>query len=551
MDIQKHLIASAAAAFLAGAFAPAAIGQEPDLDLVFVEGGTLPEHGFLGDFEAPTVESFLIGRTEVTGELYWTVWNWALENGYSEMRPPDEFDRFPPGWFAGLDHPMSGLATYEWVLWMNALTEYVNELTGSDMTPAFAHPGGGVYRDGRADNWNMSSQTWGDRVVHPIPVAGADGFRLPTVSEHYHAAAGGNRSRGFTYAGSDNPFEVAWMGDDGVGDGNPVPVGPRSGLPPSGLHPAGVKQPNELGIHDMSGNVSEWTIRSDGKPFGTAPVPNGEPGVDFAIGSGGSARDFYDPPRPPQLAPVPPGTSFGIGLSKDRTEPVSRGFATPDYFFGARIAKSPSPLPGGEEPVEGEPGIFRHPDFGAIEWLDEGKTRLWSHTFGAEIVSDAGSIFHVAASPQLGRIQSTGEDGWMFSKSFGWIWGDPRNESDGWFYSGDYGWLKNVQAGDGQWFTWSVSLQSWGFAAESGGFETLRHGFTGPTAGNEGWILADRYGFTWTGGGNGWLATDIFGWLFMVDDVWFWSQGRDGWFGVVENPDGGVLIWDASAGEFL
>ncbi|MBK8565778.1 MAG: formylglycine-generating enzyme family protein [Saprospiraceae bacterium] len=67
-------------------------------------------------------------------------------------------------------------------------------------------------------------------------------YRLPTEAEWEYAARGGNRSNGHAYSGSNSPGSVAWY------DAN-------SG---SKTHPVGGKTANELGIHDMSGNVLEW-----------------------------------------------------------------------------------------------------------------------------------------------------------------------------------------------------------------------------------------------------------------------------------------------------
>ncbi|MCP5051801.1 MAG: formylglycine-generating enzyme family protein, partial [bacterium] len=66
-------------------------------------------------------------------------------------------------------------------------------------------------------------------------------YFLPPEAEWEFAARGGNLSKGYLYSGSDDINAVAWYRKNSESRPNPVAT----------------KQPNELGLYDMSGNAPE------------------------------------------------------------------------------------------------------------------------------------------------------------------------------------------------------------------------------------------------------------------------------------------------------
>lgn len=207
-------------------------GKTVTFKMIKVEGGTFQMGSTSGYSDETPIHSvtltkdYYMGETEVTQALWYAVMGYSpTSNYYSWSSPYGLGDEYP--------------------------TYYINYNDCQSFLSAL--------------NSKLSSQ-----------LSSGESFRFPTEAEWEFAAKGGNKSKGYTYSGSNTIGDVAWYTDN-------------SG---STTHPVKTKSPNELGLYDMSGNVWEWCYDWSGSySSGAQTDPTGPTSGSYRVNRGGGCGD--------------------------------------------------------------------------------------------------------------------------------------------------------------------------------------------------------------------------------------------------------------------
>lgn len=206
--------------------------KAPD-NFVYVKGGTFINTNSNYYGKNVTLSSFYIGKYDVTQK------EWVEVMGNN------------PSGFIGDNLPVEMVSWYDCV-------EYCNQRSVKEgLKPYYTIDTNTIDPNNKRDPdfaTNLDNIKWLVTIN-----AGANGYRLPTEAEFEYAAGGGQLSKSHTYSGSDDVDKVAWYWKNS-GDKNLTGFWswPSIKYNHDQTKPVGSKEPNELGLYDMSGDVREW-----------------------------------------------------------------------------------------------------------------------------------------------------------------------------------------------------------------------------------------------------------------------------------------------------
>ena len=222
--------------------------------LVSVPGGTYTQTDGTNSF-SHTISTFKMGKYQVTYNLWNTVYQWAVANGYT----------FADAGAGSGNTPVTTVSWRDSIVWCNAYSQE----TG--LTPCYTYSSAVIKDSTNATACDNAVCVWTN-----------NGYRLPSEGEYQYAASyiNGSSWTPYNYAsGATADYTNA------AATGLVAWYSANSG---SVTHAVGGKTANALGIYDMSGNVWEWCWDWYGTYPGTSTDYRGPASGSGRVVRGGS-----------------------------------------------------------------------------------------------------------------------------------------------------------------------------------------------------------------------------------------------------------------------
>jgi formylglycine-generating enzyme required for sulfatase activity len=273
-----------------------AIAAIPYTDLASVPAGTYTQTDGASSF-SHTISAFKMGKYQVTYDLWYTVYQWAVVSGYTFQNSGTEGSTGTGG--AAPTTANQPALTVTWrdaIVWCNAYSQEAG------LTPCYTYSSAVIKDSTNATACDNAVCVWAN-----------NGYRLPTEGEYQYAASYINGS-------SWTPYNYASGATADYTNAEATGLVAWYNANCSRTQAVGGLAANALGIYDMSGNVYEWCWDWYGAYPGTS--------TDYRGPGSGSARVLRG------------GYYYNSG---DYMQVGYRNSSSPDYphfYLGFRFART-------------------------------------------------------------------------------------------------------------------------------------------------------------------------------------------------------------------